>query len=121
MDSKYKDGLKLLSKCNLDNIENKTIKYLKELLSTKNKEYCPCKLKIFLRVNGGIIYSDYNDTPDKTIKECFPEKIIRFLYCSEEKCECNCENKELLNLTKLELLNKLIEIQNELMIVNLMK
>ena len=118
MDSKYKDGLKLLSKCNLDNIENKTIKDLKELLSTKNKEYCPCKLKIFLRVNGGIIYSDYNDTPDKTIKECFPEKIIRFLYCSEEKCECNCENKELLNLTKLELLNKLIEIQNELMIVN---
>ena len=118
MDSKYKDGLKLLSKCNLDNIENKTIKYLKELLSTKNKEYCPCKLKIFLRVNGGIIYSDYNDTPDKTIKECFPEKIIRFLYCSEEKCECNYENKELLNLTKLELVNKLIEIQNELMIVN---
>ena len=118
MDSKYKDGLKLLSKCNLDNIENKTIKDLKELLSTKNKEYCPCKLKIFLRVNGGIIYSDYNDTPDKTIKECFPEKIIRFLYCSEEKCECNCENKELLNLTKLELVNKLIEIQNELMIVN---
>ena len=118
MESKYKDGLKLLSKCNLDNIENKTIKDLKELLSTKNKEYCPCKLKIFLRVNGGIIYSDYNDTPDKTIKECFPEKIIRFLYCSEEKCECNCENKELLNLTKLQLLNKLIEIQNELMIVN---
>ena len=107
-----------LSKFYLDNIENKTIKDLKELLSTKNKEYCPCKLKIFLRVNGGIIYSDYNDTPDKTIKECFPEKIIRFLYCSEEKCECNCENKELLNLTKLQLLNKLIEIQNELMIVN---
>ena len=114
----YQEEFKLLSKFNLDNIENKTIKYLKELLSTKNKEYCPCKLKIFLRVNGGIIYSDYNDTPDKTIKECFPEKIIRFLYCSEEKCECNCENKELLNLTKLELVNKLIEIQNELMIVN---
>ena len=114
----YQEEFKLLSKFNLDNIENKTIKDLKELLSTKNKEYCPCKLKIFLPVNGGIIYSDYNDTPDKTIKECFPEKIIRFLYCSEEKCECNCENKELLNLTKLELVNKLIEIQNELMIVN---
>ena len=114
----YQEEFKLLSKFNLDNIENKTIKDLKELLSTKNKEYCPCKLKIFLRVNGGIIYSDYNDTPDKTIKECFPEKIIDFLYYSEEKCECNCENKELLNLTKLQLLNKLIEIQNELMIVN---
>ena len=116
--SKYTDEFKFLKQFNLNNIENRTIKDLKVLLSTENKKYCPCKLKIFLRVNGGIIYSDYNDTPDKTIKECFPEKIIDFLYCSEEKCECNCENKELLNLTKLELVNKLIEIQNELMIVN---
>ena len=118
MKNKYTDEFKFLKQFNLNNIENKTIKDLKVLLSIENKEYCPCKLKIFLPVNGGIIYSDYNDTPDKTIKECFPEKIIDFLYCSEEKCECNCENKELLNLTKLQLLNKLIEIQNELMIVN---
>jgi hypothetical protein len=71
---------RLLNQFNLDNIENKTIKELKELLHKKNFRYCPHKLKLYLKIGDGIAYSDYNDTPYKTIKECFPEKEIYFNY-----------------------------------------
>ena len=98
--NEYKEEFKLLNIFNLDNIENKTIKELKELLHKKNNRYCPCKLKLYLKVEDGIIYSDYNDTPYKTIKECFPKKEIYFNYDKNEECECDLENKKLLNLTK---------------------
>ena len=114
------DEFTILKKFNLDNIENITIKELKELLYEKNKEYCPCKLKLFDELEDGIVYSDYNDTPYKKIKECFPKKIINFLFCDDEKCECDLEYKELLNLTKSELINKLIETQNQLKKINLL-
>ena len=111
---KKNGNLILIIKFNLINIENKTIKDLKELLYKKTKEYCPCKLKLFNGLEDGIFYSYYNDTPYKKIKECFPKKIINFLFCENEKCKCDLENKELLNLTKSELINKVIETQNQL-------
>ena len=110
----------ILQKFNLDNIENITIIELKELLYKKNNEYCPCKLKLINELEDGIVYSDYNDTPYKIIKECFPKKIIYFLFCDNEKCECDLEYKVLLNLTKSELINKLIETQNQLKKINLL-
>ena len=116
--NKYKEEFRLLNKFNLDNIENKTIKELKELLHKKDNRYCPHKLKLYLNIEDGIAYSDYNDTPYKTIKECFPEKEIYFNYDKNEECECDLENKKLLNLTKSELIDKVIETQNQLKKIN---
>ncbi len=112
------DNLILLEQLNWNNIENKTIEFIKLLICTKNKQYCPCKLKLFLYVNDGIVYSDYNITPYKKINECFPEKIINFLFYKNEKCECDLEKKHLLNLTKPELIGKVIETQNQLKKIN---
>ena len=104
----------LLNKFIIFKIEDKTIEFLKDFISFFYQNNCLCKLKIFEGYEDGYIYSDFNDSPNKKIKECFEDKTIFMLRSDKEECKCNLEYKELFKYSRREMFDKFIEIKNEL-------
>ena len=79
----------LLNKFIIFKIEDKTIEFLKDFISFFYQNNCLCKFKIFECYEDGYIYSDFNDSPNKKIKECFEDKTIFMLRSDKEECKCN--------------------------------
>ena len=103
-----------LNKFIIFKIEDKTIEFLKDFISFFYQNNCLCKFKIFECYEDGYIYSDFNDSPNKKIKECFEDKTIFMLRSDKEECKCNLEYKELFKYSRREMFDKFIEIKNEL-------
>ena len=65
-------------------------------------------------IEGGIFYSELNDNLQKKINECFPKKVINFLYNEIEKPNDDNEYKYLDKLTKNELIDEIIKMKEEI-------
>ena len=81
----------------------KTIKDIKYYIidKYKNKKFYPCILSISIPYEDGFICSDVNDTPEKYLEECFPDKIIYVIIDFNKKCDCGFNDLD--KLTKREI------------------
>ena len=104
--NKELNEIKIIYKFKIDVDEITTIKDLKYYIINKYKDqkFCPCILSISIPFEDCFFYSELNDTPEKILKDCFPDKDIYIIIDFERKCDCGFNDLE--NLSKIEIFEK---------------
>ena len=108
------EEIKIIYKLKINVDEIKTIKDLKYYIirKYKNQKFCPCILSISIPFEDFFYYSEFNDTPEKLLEECFPDKIIYIMIDFDKKCDCGFN--KLYSLSKKEIYEKYMKEINKL-------
>ena len=101
--NKEKEEVNIVEKLTVEKDKVSTVKELKYYIIDKYKKqkFCPCILSISVPFEDGFIYSIINDTADKNLEECFPDKNIYIIVDFNKKCDCGFN--DLNQLTKREI------------------
>ena len=113
---KSNDKLQEVKKIKINPKNLKTIKVLKYYIIDKfykKSKLCPCLLVISIPFEDGYYYSEVNESPNKSLTECFPDDKNIYININLD-IKCDCGFSKLDSLSKREIYDMYIERINKL-------